>query len=220
MIPSPLPPRALRHAFSLVELLVALSIISVLAYVLAPVIGKAVERSREARCASNLRQLHVAMLGYANDNQGIIIYNLPPNPPPHIWSDGLVPYLAMNRNTYGLSGERPTGVFACPASENLCNGGSRSDYGKNFAVNGDNPTRPALRLQSLSQPGETIFLVDSGTAGGQCSRDVASWMGPNWNLRFSHFGRANLLFFDGHVEGRALADIPLDASKAPWAPNP
>jgi prepilin-type N-terminal cleavage/methylation domain-containing protein len=61
-------------AFTLVELLVVIAIIAVLAALLLPVLASAKERGRRAICLSNLRQLGLAIHGYAADNDGKIPY--------------------------------------------------------------------------------------------------------------------------------------------------
>lgn len=57
-----------RAAFTLIELLVVLAIIGVLATLVSPVIGTAIERGRSAKCVNNLRQIGVAVQQYTADN--------------------------------------------------------------------------------------------------------------------------------------------------------
>jgi prepilin-type N-terminal cleavage/methylation domain-containing protein/prepilin-type processing-associated H-X9-DG protein len=57
-----------RSAFTLIELLVVIAIIAILAAILFPVFAQAREKARAATCQSNLRQLALAVLMYANDN--------------------------------------------------------------------------------------------------------------------------------------------------------
>jgi len=56
-----------RRGFTLVELLVAMAIITVLAALLLPAIFQARNRARGATCVSNLRQLSAAIQTYAQD---------------------------------------------------------------------------------------------------------------------------------------------------------
>ena len=56
-----------KSAFSLIELLVAIGIITVLIGILLPVLNKAHEQARRAKCAANLRGIGQALTIYTND---------------------------------------------------------------------------------------------------------------------------------------------------------
>jgi prepilin-type N-terminal cleavage/methylation domain-containing protein/prepilin-type processing-associated H-X9-DG protein len=57
------------RGFTLIELLVVIAVIAVLAGLMLPALSKAKEAGRGAVCKSNLRQLSLGMLLYADDNE-------------------------------------------------------------------------------------------------------------------------------------------------------
>lgn len=61
--------RRRADAFTLVELLVVVGIITILIAVLLPVLSNARQRADATRCASNLRQVVTAMAAYEADHR-------------------------------------------------------------------------------------------------------------------------------------------------------
>lgn len=59
-----------RASFTLIELLVVIAIIGILVGLLTPVVGRAREHARSAKCQSNLKQLHQAVVNYAATGDG------------------------------------------------------------------------------------------------------------------------------------------------------
>jgi len=86
-----------RRGFTLMEVMVVVSIICILAAILFPVFARAREKARQCRCQSNLQQIGLALGMYARDHAG----HLPPN------QDDLTPLLGR----YLLQEE----VLHCPS---------------------------------------------------------------------------------------------------------
>ena len=64
------PAGARVRAFTLVELLVVIGIIAVLISILLPALGRAREAANKTGCLSNMKQVHVFLTLYANENKG------------------------------------------------------------------------------------------------------------------------------------------------------
>lgn len=89
-----------RTAFTLVELLVVIGIIAVLIGILLPALSKARDQAAVVQCESNLRQIGLATINFANDNKGKLPESFRPtqaNGRQPFWA-----YIAKNAATTGL----------------------------------------------------------------------------------------------------------------------
>lgn len=99
-------PSHVRRAFTLIELLVVIAIIALLAAILFPVFAQAREKARQTQCMSNLRQIGLGVLQYAQDNEESIVHTElggdVDDAHEYYWGDMLEPYL------------KNTQILACP----------------------------------------------------------------------------------------------------------
>jgi len=59
-----------KKGFTLIELLVVIAIIAILAAILFPVFARAREKAKQTTCLSNVKELGLAQLMYAQDYDG------------------------------------------------------------------------------------------------------------------------------------------------------
>lgn len=65
-------PRIHAKGMTMIEILVVMAIIAILASMLLPAVGNAMEHARKTVCRNNLRQIHLLVMSHATDNGGLL----------------------------------------------------------------------------------------------------------------------------------------------------
>ena len=196
---------AKSKAFTLIELLVVIAIIAVLMAVLMPALGRAREQGKRAVCLNNERQLTLAWIMYADENEGKIcaanvghsddgwVAEMDRDDPiadqiASMQAGRLYPYcqnLKLYKCPTGVRGEMRTYSIVSSMNTNI----GSSEKGEVFK----NKTR-------IRRPGERIVFVDEGRISNFAFN--VHYDEPRWKdlppLR--HGDGTNFSFVDGHAE--------------------
>lgn len=206
-----------RRGFSLVELLVVISIIALLVALLSPALTKTKARAKQLQCVHQLRQLGIGFHGFAHDHNSQFPMSVPTD--------------AGGSQEFAENGRRATGEFffsyrhfqalsndlssakvlACPAD-------TRKPT-LSFALLDNTHLSYFVGINaSLEQP--TAILAGDRNLTADPARVAATTVHTGvtplqWNAELHRF-RGNLLFADGHVqeqrspaEGLGFADVVL-----------
>lgn len=208
-----------RSAFTLIELLVVITIIAILAALLFPALGKVRENANSVKCSSNLQQIGVALITYANENSGVFPQSgddtaYQPNPTgslPLGWTQQLDKYLATGTNF---------AIFQCPTTSRVAGLNPNITYSYFYgshAAFADNNNQPApLRQSRIQFPAKLILAGDIANASLFSATNANkndNTLRPAFISDMSkiHSRKSNILFADGHVAPFATFDYLVKA---------
>lgn len=196
------------YGFTLVELLVVISIIAVLLSIMMPALKKAREQAKSVKCLFNERQLGLALQFYLQD------YNkyLPGIDNPGIWiADKIYGKTWVNMYVGSiLNAERGNAFLTCPAYRAMWFG--QGNYGMNYDVCAFDYWRmPFRKIEEIKSPGKCLFICDvfyegpNYASAQQYMTGHMDFKGKEMgrsNQHFRHSGKLNILYVDGHVGSR------------------
>jgi prepilin-type N-terminal cleavage/methylation domain-containing protein/prepilin-type processing-associated H-X9-DG protein len=194
-----------RRGFTLIELLVVIAIIAILAAILFPVFAKAREKARQSSCLSNVKQLMLSFIQYAQDYDEKFpsMYwggaNWEPN---NVWWGGeVMPYI------------KNTQILLCP---------SKSDTVCSYLYN---QYLSQQSMGALTMPSETVALADSigngfwALDGNTAGNSMAKFGDANCRIKDCHNNGANFGYVDGHGKWQAAqAWLPSWWRPGIWTP--
>ena len=216
-----------RRGFTLIELLVVIAIIGILTGMLFPVYAKAREKARQGACLSNVKQLGLAVMMYADDYDGGFV---PAQSP-----DNLMRWHGRRATTNDPFDPKQGPLWEylhsaelkqCPSLDvdpaakgqfELGTGG----YGYNEQYIGGSPSRdylvgmyiPATMVQ-LDHPAATVMFTDTACLNCEgkyieysfCEAPIyQAWGMPAApSTHFCHAGFTNVAFCDGHVRSMKM----------------
>ena len=195
------PPLSIQ-AVSLIELLVAISIMLILASFLFPWVSSLRTKAGTVGCLNNLRTLGTGIMSYAADNNGQLLMNETPNsdinPSPVVWYETLAPYMGYSAIDYKDPVKIRHTSLVCPSETDFTTTPYYC-YSMNidldYRLQGD---KARIRLAALSNASHYVLLCDSFRSHimyTSFQQRMTDWT----QMTRRHNGKPNCLYADGHV---------------------
>ena len=201
-----------KAAFTLIEMLVVIAVIAVLAVILFPVFAQAREKARQTVCLSNLKQISVAWMLYAQDHDEQVC-------PSYYYANDFANEIAWDfRLAWGPSAATSwkfglLGDYAKSGELNRCPSFHGEAWGRPYTgfaynatyVGGDvwNSILPCS-LAQFNSPAKTAVFSEGGfgnpVAAENYLRAPSDPLYGAGTVHFRHHKAANVAYGDGHAK--------------------
>lgn len=167
-----------QHGFTLVELLVVITILSILLTLSLPNFERIIDQARNVTCLNNLRQIGTSVRLYVNDNDNTFpIIEMEPNDPIYEPQIGAVPMFDA-LSPYGATSK----ILRCPADA----------AGQNFFASRSNSYQWQPRVDDENGLAPLGYRRDGTTRALKLNR-----VRIVRDMESPHSGKANWLYADG-----------------------
>jgi prepilin-type processing-associated H-X9-DG protein/prepilin-type N-terminal cleavage/methylation domain-containing protein len=200
-----------RGRFTLIELLLVISIIAILSSMLLPALKHVRDQASSVQCVNHLKQIGLALMMYGNDNnQTIPVYDTFTSWPVHYarWQDFIIGYIypqpgTLKSNSF-LNNSIPIGIFRCPSQRNP---DKFQSYGINYYWQPGTATQKHCTIKAIRRPSERMAVMDSSKISTSNNSVINDFDQIGWR----HSGGTNVLYWDFHAINQPMNQISLTA---------
>jgi prepilin-type N-terminal cleavage/methylation domain-containing protein/prepilin-type processing-associated H-X9-DG protein len=229
----------LGKGFTLIELLVVIAIIAILAAILFPVFAQARDKALATTCLSNLKEIGLAAMMYAQDYDETIVPSY--TTASALWRSWTGDEYTSTYSCWFMLLQpyiKNYDVFTCEAAYDIRGSYSSQHYGCNSALcrTLTSASRTPYKMAEVSFPANTMLFADSDWSNSSAAYstnnsyviygpqpDGASISPPHyiWSgfIPARHQGGGNLTYADGHAKWHRLQDDPRITFVCPVQPQ-
>lgn len=198
--------------FTILELLIVIGIIAILAGVLLPALNSARRKAKDMSCVSNMKQIGIALNGYADDwaSYTPLAEDDGNSPTPYYkWQDKLANYIAADFRVRWNGDYVRLAVFRCPSQIPE----AQRLFAKNYGMNGYLRQIPKAFFLRVKRPSERMMVSDIDRTGNMpVIYEKVNITADLITQRHLDGLGINLIYGDLHVASLRMSRIPASAS--------